>query len=297
MVRFLPTAAAAATGILVGSAMVATRYVIDQTAPASLALLRYFIGFCCLLPPVLLSARVRFERRDLLPIGLLGITQFGILIALLNYALQFIPSARAALIFATMPLLTMMLATVLGHERLTLAKTLGVLLTIVGVGFALGEKAVQRGGAAHEWVGELAVFASALSGAICSVLYRPYLRKYPTLPVSAFAMLASIGFLAVLSAGEGFFGSLPHFTAGGWLAVVFIGISSGIGYYLWLWALNHTTPTKVTVFLALSPITAAGLGALLLAERISMMLFLGLACVALGLWIAHWQVSDVHGHR
>jgi drug/metabolite transporter (DMT)-like permease len=289
MVRFLPIAAAAATGILVGSAMVATRYVIDQTAPASLALLRYFIGFCCLLPPVLLSARVRFERRDLLPIGLLGIIQFGILIALLNYALQFIPSARAALIFATMPLLTMMLATVLGHERLTLAKTLGVLLTIVGVGFALGEKAVQRGGTAHEWVGELAVFASALSGAICSVLYRPYLRKYPTLPVSAFAMLASIGFLAVLSAGEGFFGSLPHFTAGGWLAVVFIGISSGIGYYLWLWALNHTTPTKVTVFLALSPITAAGLGALLLGERISMMLFLGLACVVLGLWIAHLQ--------
>ena len=199
MVRFLPIAAAAATGILVGSAMVATRFVIDQTAPASLALLRYSIGFCCLLPPVLLSARVRFERRDLLPIGLLGITQFGILIALLNYALQFIPSARAALIFATMPLLTMMLATALGHERLTLAKTLGVLLTIVGVGFALGEKAVQRGGVAHEWVGELAVFASALSGAICSVLYRPYLRKYPTLPVSAFAMLASVGFLAVLA--------------------------------------------------------------------------------------------------
>jgi drug/metabolite transporter (DMT)-like permease len=289
MVRFLPIAAAAATGILVGSAMVATRFVIHQTAPASLALLRYVIGFCCLLPPALLSARVQFERRDLLPIGLLGITQFGILIALLNYALQFIPSARAALIFATMPLLTMMLATALGHERLTLAKTLGVLLTIAGVGFALGEKAVQRGGVAHEWVGELAVFASALSGAICSVLYRPYLRKYPTLPVSAFAMLASVGFLAALAAAEGFFGSLPHFTAGGWLAVVFIGISSGIGYYLWLWALNHTTPTKVTVFLALSPITAAGLGAFLLGENISMMLFLGLACVVFGLWIAHWE--------
>jgi drug/metabolite transporter (DMT)-like permease len=289
MIRLLPIAAAAATGILVGAAMVATRFVIGQTAPASLALLRYVIGFCCLLPPTLLSARVRFEWRDLLPIGLLGITQFGILIALLNYALQFIPSARAALIFATMPLLTMMLATVLRHERLTLAKTAGVLLTILGVGFALGEKGIQRGGAAHEWVGEMAVFASALSGAICSVLYRPYLRKYPTLPVSALAMLASVGFLAALAAGEGFFGSLPRFTSGGWLAVVFIGISSGGGYYLWLWALNHTTPTKVTVFLALSPITAAGLGAFLLGENISTMLFLGLACVVFGLWIAHWE--------
>jgi drug/metabolite transporter (DMT)-like permease len=293
LLRFLPVAAAAATGILVGSAMVATRFVIHQTAPASLALWRYSIGFCCLLPPVLLSRRVRFESRDLLPIGLLGITQFGILIALLNYALQFIPSARAALIFATMPLLTMMLGTVLGYERLTIAKTIGVLLTIVGVGFALGEEAIQRGGVTHEWVGELAVFASALSGALCSVLYRPYLQKYPTLPVSAFAMLASVGFLAILAGGEGFFNSLPRFTVDGWLAVIFIGVSSGVGYYLWLWALNHTTPTKVTVFLALSPITAAGLGALLLEERVSVMLFLGLACVVLGLWFAHRQTSDL----
>ncbi|MGH2405799.1 MAG: DMT family transporter [bacterium] len=292
--RTLPAAAAAATGVLVGSAIVATRFVIDQTGPASLALFRYLIGCCCLLPAVLLSARPRFERRDLLPIGLLGVTQFGILITLLNYALQFIPAARAALIFATMPLLTMLLATALGRERLTLTRTLGVLLTIAGVGFALGERAVHSGSAASAWIGELAVFVSALSGAVCSVLYRPYLQKYPALPVSAFAMLASVVFLAVLAAGEWLSGSLPRFTAGGWLAVAFIGISSGVGYYLWLWALNHRTPTQVTAFLALSPLTAAALGALLLAETISATFSLSLVCVALGLWLAHWDSRGPH---
>jgi len=289
MARFLAAAAAAATGVQVGSAMVATRFVVDQTGPTSLALLRYAIGFCCLLPVVWLSAGlVRFARRDVLPIALLGIAQFGILIALLNYGLRFIPSARAALIFATFPLLTMVLAAALGHERLTLPKILGVLLTIAGVEVALGEKALQGGGA-QEWVGELAVFASALSGAVCSVLYRPYLRKYPALPVSAFAMLASVGFLAILAAGEGFFVSPPHFTPGGWLAIVFIGLSSGVGYYLWLWALGHAPATQVTAFLALSPITAAGLGALFLGEAISAVSAVGLACVALGLWLSHWR--------
>ena len=289
MARFLAAAAAAATGVQVGSAMVATRFVVDQTGPTSLALLRYVIGFCCLLPVVWLSAgSVRFARRDVLPIALLGITQFGILIALLNYGLRFIPSARAALIFATFPLLTMVLAVALGHERLTLPKSLGVLLTIAGVGLALGEKALQGGGA-QEWVGELAVFASASSGAVCSVLYRPYLRKYPALPVSAFAMLASVGFLAILAAGEGFFVSPPRFTPGGWLAIVFIGLSSGVGYYLWLWALGHAPATQVTVFLALSPVTAAALGALFLGEAISGVSAVGLACVALGLWLAHWR--------
>jgi drug/metabolite transporter (DMT)-like permease len=292
MTKLWPTAAAATTAIFVGSTIVATRFVIDQTSPISLALLRYLIGCCCLLPPVFLSARVRFERRDLLPIGLLGITQFGIVVALLNYALQFIPSARAALIFATFPLLTMMLAAALGYERVTLVKALGVMLTIVGVGFALGEKIVQPGSSANGWIGELAVLASALSGAICSVMYRPYLRKYPTLPVGAYAMFASVIFLAAFAAGEGFFNGFPQFTTGGWLAVGFIGISSGIGYYLWLWALNQTTPTNVTVFLALSPVTATVLGVLFLAERISTMFLCGLICVALGLWLAHRQAQQ-----
>lgn len=280
-------AAAAITGVQVGAAMVATRFVVEQAGPASLALLRYMIGFCCLVPFLLWSGeRMRFEGRDWLPIALLGITQFGILIALLNYGLCFIPSGRAALIFATFPLLAMLTAAALGYERLTPAKTCGVLLTIAGVGVALGEKALQAGDI-NTWLGEIAVFGSALSGAVCSVLYRPYLRKYPTLPVSAFAMLASVGFLALLAAGEGFFASVPRFTPGGWLAVVFIGLSSGVGYYLWLWALGRAPATQVTVFLALSPITAAWLGALLLAERISALSAAGLALVALGLWLAH----------
>ena len=88
------------------------------------------------------------------------------------------------------------------------------------------------GGGGRAWAGELAVFASTLRGAACSVLYRPYLRRYPTLAVGAFAMLALVGFLAGLAAREGFFRAWPRFTPGGWLAVLFIGLSSGVGYYL-----------------------------------------------------------------
>jgi drug/metabolite transporter (DMT)-like permease len=208
----------------------------------------------------------------------------------LNYGLQFVPSARAALIFATTPLLTMLFAAVLRYERLTLPKSLGVVLTIVGVGLALGEQVVQSGSTSTEWVGELAVLASAACAAVCTVLYRPYLRKYPTLGVSALAMLASLGFLAVLAAREGFFTAMPHFTGAGWLAVLFIGVSSGVGYYLWLWALNHTTPTKVTIFLALSPLAASVWGALWLAESVSATFVAGLGCVGIGLWLATQEV-------
>lgn len=284
-----PIVAAAATGVQVGAAIVATRFVIGETTPAALAFMRYAIGFLCLLPPLAMASRTRFERGDVLPIALLGVAQFGALIALLNYGLQTVPAARAALIFASFPLLTMVVAAALGQERPTAAKALGVALTIAGVALALGETAGKKSIRAEAvgWSGEAAVLGAALVGAICSVLYRPYLRKYPALSVSAFAMLASVAVLALAAAGEGFFAAAPRFTPEGWLAIAFIGVSSGVGYFLWLWALQHGSPTRVTAFLALSPITAAALGALALAEPLTGQLLAGLACVVAGLLVAH----------
>ena len=40
--------------------------------------------------------------------------------------------------------------------------------------------------------------------------------------------------------------------ATGWAALVFIGVSSGIGYMLWLTALGHASPTHATLFLSLT---------------------------------------------
>lgn len=286
----LPVLAAAVVGVQVGAAIVATRFVIDQTHPASLALLRYAIGLLCLLPFTIASHRVAFRGRDLVPICLLGIAQFGAVVVLLNVALEMIPSARAALIFATLPLLSMLLAALLGYERLTYMKSFGVGLTILGIGLALGVKAWQLGDS-QGWLGELAALGSALVAAVCSVLYRPYLRRYPTLQVSSVAMFASVISLAFFAAGEGFFDIPLHFTFQGWLAVLFIGVTSGAGYYLWLWALNHTTPTRVTVFLSLSPMVATGFGALFLGERVTLALVAGIFCVALGLGLAHWRAG------
>jgi drug/metabolite transporter (DMT)-like permease len=181
--------------------------------------------------------------------------------------------------------MTMIIAASLGRERLSRMKIAGVLLTIVGVGMALGERLITQS-TAGEWLGALLVLAAALCGAICSVLYRPYLARYPTLPVGAWAMLASVVFLAAPAGLEGLFTEMPRVGPGGWMAVLFIGLSSGAGYVLWLWALKHATPTRVTVFLSLSPITAALLGVSFLGEPFTPGVLLGLTGVAAGLWLA-----------
>lgn len=277
--------AAAATGVQVGVGMVATRFIAQDIGPASLALLRYIIGVCCLLPFLPRYLPLKIAWGDLLAVMGLGILQFGVLIALLNFGLQYMAAGRAALIFATFPLLTMLVAAAMGREVLTKPKTLGVLLSLAGVAATLGED-LLAGSSGREWLGALAVLASALTGAVCSVLYRPYLQRCPTLPVGALSMFAAVLFLLPLAALEGFFAEPSELTPLGWGAVAFIGISSGIAFLLWLWALKQTSPTRVTVFLSLSPVTAAVLGVLLLGERFTLGLAFGLVAVIAGLWIA-----------
>jgi len=289
----LAAAAAAVAAFLVGAGIVATRFVIEETQPASLALMRYVIGFLCLLVPAAMAGRPHFATRDIGPIALLGIVQFGVLIALLNYGLQTVPSGRGSLIFATFPFLTMILAALLGIESLTRPKSIGVGLSVLGVGLALGVGLGPVAGGLG--TGEIAIFASAVCGAVCSIFYRPYLKKYPVLQISAFAMFASVAFLAVPAALEGFFDAVPQFSPEGWAAIAFIGISSGAGYYLWLWALGNTTPTRVSIFLALSPIAATALGAVWLSEDISASFLAGLVCVVLGLLAAHRTPKDRSG--
>lgn len=288
--------AAAATGVQVGAAIVASRFVVADVPPLTLALLRYAIGFACLLPFFLksfLATALEGQARsalkniaiaDWLAMAALGTGQFAVLIALLNYGLQHIGAAQAALIFSLFPLLTLLLSSALGRERISAALLAGVLLSITGVALSLWPK-LQAPHPGHWW-GEAAVLASAGVGALCSVLYRPYLQRYPTLAVSSFAMLVSVLFLGLLALTENWPARVMALGLQSWTVVALIGISSGIGYFWWLYALKHEPPTRVTVFLALNPLTAALLGVLFLGEALSPWSFSAIFLIASGLWLA-----------
>ncbi|MES2241550.1 MAG: DMT family transporter [Pseudomonadota bacterium] len=288
--------AAAATGVQVGAAIVASRFVVAEVPPLTLALLRYAIGFACLLPFFLksfLATALEGQARsalkniaiaDWLAMAALGTGQFAVLIALLNYGLQHIGAAQAALIFSLFPLLTLLLSSALGRERISTTLLAGVLLSITGVALSLWPK-LQAPHPGHWW-GEAAVLASAGVGALCSVLYRPYLQRYPTLAVSSFAMLVSVLFLGLLALTENWPARVMALGLQSWTVVALIGISSGIGYFWWLYALKHEPPTRVTVFLALNPLTAALLGVLFLGEALSQWSVAAIFLIASGLWLA-----------
>jgi drug/metabolite transporter (DMT)-like permease len=59
-----------------------------------------------------------------------------------------------------------------------------------------------------------------------------------------------------------------------------------LAFGLWIWALRHSTPSRVAVFLALNPITAIMLGVVLLGEPVTLRLALALVMVLAGIQLA-----------
>jgi drug/metabolite transporter (DMT)-like permease len=283
----LALGAAAVVGVQVGACIAGSRWVVHDVGPVGLTFLRYAIGLASLLPFVAGAWRVvtRLSLREWLLTAMLGILQFGVLIALLNTGLARVDAGLGALLFATFPLLTMAVATLVGRERFDVALAAGVLLSVLGVGVALGAQAPGTVDAA--WArGVVSVLAAALCGAVCAVLYRPLLLRHAMLPVGALAMASAVLVLVPAAWAEGLFERAAFIRPAQWVVVVAVGLSSGIAYWLWLWALKHTAPTKATAFLALSPVTAAVIGALALHEPAPWGLAVGIACILGGLALA-----------
>ena len=69
----------------------------------------------------------------------------------------------------------------------------------------------------------------------------------------------------------------------------------GIGYFWWPYALRHESPTRVTGFLALNPITAAVLGSVLLDEAPGLAPASAIALIGAGLWLATRQQAAPKG--
>lgn len=284
----LPAATAAAlTAMMLGAAFVATRFLVTEASPGLLAFLRYAISSLCLMLFLWGGWRLRMRAGHALAIAFLGVLQFGVFHLAYNASLQHIPASRAAVVFSLVSLLTMLLSAAVGHEALTGRKLGGVVLAIGGVAVVVGDPQALTGGIG---IGDLLILTSVFCGSTYNVLSRRYLLAYPSLPVTVVAMLGGVAYSAPVAGVEGLLAAPPQFSPLGWMALFFITVPSGaLAFAAWNWALRRTAPSRVAIFLPLSPISATALGAWLLGEQITVLFLLGTVLALAGIWLAHWQ--------
>jgi drug/metabolite transporter (DMT)-like permease len=289
----LPILAACLATIFGGSAVVATRFVIAESDPLALALLRCAGSAAVILALVFIVLGTRRLRAiaaaDLAPILGLGIAQYAGFGWAFAASLAYIPAARGALLMSTFPIQTLVLAALLGRERLTAWKIAGCMVALSGVAVAFGDRVATDN--PEFWKGDLLMLTAAFIGSVYNVFSGPYLRRYPGLLVMSVQLVAGTVVLALLLAISGDLSGLSSFSLGGWVAIAWLIVAGGIaGVYLWVWALEHISPSRVSMAVTLNPIAAAALGALLLDEPVTSRLGIGLAAIILGLALANWPV-------
>lgn len=271
--------------------MVATRFVVPQTSPVVLAFLRYALATGCLVLVLRQRAFPVMTRPDRGRVIGLGVLFFAVFPWSFSASLTHLPAAHVALIVATNPLVTLALSVWRGIERLSTRAVLGQLLAFAGLAVALmptsGGDANGRGIGPDAWVGYAEIALTVLCGAIYNVWSRPLLARYDALAITAQSMLVGTVALAPVAFAQGLPGRLPDITPAGWATILFLGTAGGaIGFGLWIWALRHSTPSRVAVFLAVNPITAIVLGVLLLGEPAGPRLLLALGAVIGGIQLA-----------
>lgn len=268
-----------------GTAIGATRYLAGAADPLALGAFRFGIGFLLLLPLASWRGDPWPERRDWAGVAGLGLLFFAAFPLLFNASLIFTTAARAALALSTLPVLTMAAAAALGVERLTLRKTAGVLLAMLGVAVALlaSLDAAPRGA----WRGDLLMLGAALCMALYSVWSKPFIRRSGPIPFTVMAMGTGAAVLIAVTSLRGGFAPVAGFGPPQWAAVLYLGVVGGaLTFFLWAFALERTTPTRVAVGVTVNPITASIVGTALLGEPIRWTLAAGLLTVALGIWLA-----------
>jgi len=288
--RLAANTAAFVAAVFFGSSVVAVRVAVQEVPPLSLAVLRFGQGGLLLVLLVLATrGRLRIERRDLPLLTLLGAIFFTVFPATFNASLRLIEASRGALVLATIPLWSVLLARAARRERLVFRQVAGVLLTLAGVGLALSEHGLDWHGGLEALVGDGLMIVTALCGAAYGVLVQRAFARYSALTVTTYAMV--LGTLLLLPAAlvEGLVGVFLRLDGQTLALLVFLGVFGGaLGFFLWTFALTRLTPTQVAVYVNLNPLVATVLGAALLAERLTIIFAVGLCAVLLGVLLVNW---------
>ena len=290
--RLAANSSAFAAAALFGASVVAVRVAVQEVPPLSLAVLRFGQGGLLLVLVILLFGerdQLRVGRRDLPLLLLLGSILFTVFPVTFNASLRLIEASRGALILATIPLWSALLARIARSERLAPRQVVGVALSLGGVGLALAERGVGGQGGLSTLAGDGLMLVTALCGAAYGVLAQRAFARYDALTVTTYAMVLGTLLLLPFGLAEGLVGGFPRFEPQTVALLFFLGVFGGaLGFFLWTFALTRLTPTQVAVYINLNPLVAILLAAMLLAERLTSIFVVGFGAVVLGVMLVNW---------
>ena len=256
--------------VIWGSTWLFIKLGLSDLPPLTFAGIRFVIA-CAILLILIRARRIPLpeSRRDWLLLAITGVLSFSLNYGLLFWGEQYISSGLAALLQATIPAFGLVFAHFhLPGERMTWAKTFGVVLGVLGVAVIFSNQLAIAGGRAL--AGCVALVLSSVFVAYSNVLVKAYGRKLEP---------------AILAAGQMFFGLIPLLLIGiplegnpfhfRWSPLALVSlfylavVGSVIAFLLYYWLVHNMDVTKTMLIALVTPVVAVALGMVVLGEDLS----------------------------
>jgi drug/metabolite transporter (DMT)-like permease len=192
---------------------------------------------------------------------------------------------NTTLLSTTIPVFALFVSILLGHDRLTLRRLMGITLAASGVIYLVNPAQADLSG--RTTVGNLLVVTSSFLYATYIVISKDIFERYGALNVITWIFV--VGAVLILPMGIYSLGTanLDLIPLRVWSMIVFIILFPTVGaYYLNAWALTRVTPGTVAIYIYMQPLFAFGVTPLLLGEKWSwrtviaaILIFAGVAIV------------------
>lgn len=268
----------ASLGIIWGVPYLFIKIAIAELTPEFLVLARTALAAALLLP---IAAR----RRAIGPVlrrwkPLLAFTLFEIVLAwyFINAAEQTLPSSTVGLLLASIPLVAIVVAFVMGRrDRLTAINGVGVVLGMLGVAAIVG---LDVGGSDLGAVAQLAV--AVVGYAIGPAILARHLHDLPGVGVIAVALgLSAVAYLPIVALTGGWPTAVPS-TMTIISVIVLAVLCSAVAFLLMFALVAEVGPIRMSAITYVNPAVAVLAGALFLGEAVSIWTLVGFVTILAG---------------
>ncbi len=269
----------------------AIRYCLEGYPPLLGAALRFLLATALLLLGLVYrrrSLRLPDGRRQHLALLAAGSIN-GLGYACVYLAEQTLTGGTTAVICASSPLFTLLLARLFGLEPLLPQRLLGMALGLGGVSVLFADGLELGGGHFHAMV--LAGVAAALLWPLYGALLKRWAQHLPPLVSTCYFLFYTALVLVVLSLVRG--EPLPDLRAAPWTAhagLFYLAvIGSVLAWTVYLWLLQRLELSVLSTLGLIQPVIAVAIDLILGTAQLRLRGYLGASLVLLGMALSAWR--------
>ncbi len=279
--------------IIWGTTIPPTKWALEAFQPFTLTFLRLFLAGAFFIPLAWMHV---WKSKMIIAIPwsrLWGQSFTGVAgyFALNQYGISLTSGVNASILGASLPLFTIILAMIFLKERITLAKSVGLILSVAGVLIISVHPTTEP--AQSSFTGDLLVLVGCFVWAIYVIQMKRSGEEAGLTSEMYTSLILLLGSVMILPlcAGEIYVNGWPQVTWKSSLSVAFLALGPTVcAYWLWNKSLRHVSATSASAYLNALPLVNVVTSILFLGEIVSWKTVCGGCIVLLGVFFVEKKV-------